>query len=530
MRLRAFLLTSVLLAALTALPATAATLRYAAAGDLVTLDPHSFPDSFTDGMLHNLYERLLTRDRNYQLAPSLALSWTPLSPTRMRLVLRRGVVFHDGSPFTAEDVVFSFARMHRPSSNARNTVAGIREAVKVDDYTVDVITDRPLPTLLQQLAVCAMVSKTWAVKNGVEEPHNYAAGKESFSARHANGTGPYMIQSFEPGVKLVLVSNPRWWGLRDGQATGNVTEAVFRPLRSNATRVAALLSGEVDALIDPPPQDLDRLAGETNLKVMKGLEFRVLYLSFDVSRDELLFSSVKGKNPFKDRRVREAVALSIDTEAIHQKIMRGLSSPTGTVVPKGATGYSEKAAKRTLPDPARAKALLTEAGYPQGFAVTLDCSNDRYILDEQICVAIAGMMSRTGIQTAANLRPKAVFFQKIDVSNRETSLCLLGLGAITADAMIVVDSLLHSHNAPGRGENNTGGLASPKMDALLDSALVELDPAKRNAALEEVQLLMSQEFWAIPIHQQMTPWALRKNIAAIYRPDNFLDLRWVTVN
>ncbi|MEP7157125.1 MAG: ABC transporter substrate-binding protein, partial [Betaproteobacteria bacterium] len=223
--------------------ATAKTLRWAASSDVVTLDPHSTPDSFSDGMLHNLYERLLTRDKNYQVAPSLAVSWTVQSPTRMRFALRSGVTFHDGTPFGADDVVFSLARMRKPTSNHRATLAGIRDAVRIDDLTVDIITEYPLPTLLQQLAAAPMISKVWALKNGVPDPHDYAGNKESFSARHANGTGPFMLKSFESGVRTVFVANPRWWARPANALPAAVTESDFRPIKSNATRMAALLSG-----------------------------------------------------------------------------------------------------------------------------------------------------------------------------------------------------------------------------------------------------------------------------------------------
>ena len=508
--------------------ADAKTLRWSASSDVVTLDPHSTPDSLSDAMLHNIYERLLTRDKSYQVAPSLAVSWTTQSTTRMRFVLRSGVIFHDGTPFTAEDVVFSLGRMRKPTSNHRATLAGIRDAVRIDDLTVDIITDYPLPTLLQQLAAAPMISRAWALKNGVPDPHDYAGNKESFSARHANGTGPFMLKSFEAGVRTVFVSNPHWWG-RTAAVASDVTESDFRPIKSNATRMAALLSGETDLILDPPPQDLEKLTANPQLKIVQGLEHRVLFVSFDGSREELLFSTVKGRNPFRDRRVREAIALSIDGEAIHQKVMRRLSLPTGTVVPKGVIGYSEKAARRVTPDLARAKQLLAEAGYPQGFGVTLDCSNDRYILDEQICVALAGMISKIGVQVSANPRPKAIFFQKVDISNRETSLYMLGVATATGDAMMLLDSVLHTHMPGGLGENNVGGFSSAKIDALLDAARVELDVARRAAQLEEAQLLQNQEFFYIPLHQQITPWAMRRNVNAIHRPDNYLDLRWVTI-
>jgi peptide/nickel transport system substrate-binding protein len=502
----------------------AATLRWSGAGDVVTLDPHSTPDAYSDGVLHNVYECLLARDKNYQLVPALAVSWTTLSPTRTRLVLRSGVLFHDGTSFTADDVVFSLTRLGRPASIHREAVVGISEVVRVDALTVDVVTALPLPTLLPQLAYASIMSKSWLLKNGSGEPHDYAAGKESYSARHANGTGPYAVKQHETGTRLVLVANPRWWGRREG----NITEATLLPIKSSATRMAALLSGETDLVIDPPPQDLDRLGSNAQLKIIKGAENRVLYLSFDLARDRLLFSSVTDRNPFKDRRVREAVALAIDTGALQKKVMRGLSIPTGTLVPSGATGYSAKAGLPLATNLPRARQLLAEAGYPNGFSVTLDCSNDRYVLDEQLCVALAGMISRTGIQVTANPRPKAIFFQKTDVANRETSLFMIGMGAITADAMMPLDSMLHS-TIGNLGGNNTSGIASPKLDALLDAARIELDPGKRNALLEETQMLVRQEFWTIPLHQQIAPWVMRRNIDVVHRPDNYLDLRWVNV-
>jgi peptide/nickel transport system substrate-binding protein len=500
-------------------------LRWSASGDVVTLDPHAPPDTFSDGMLHNIYERLLTRDKDYRLAPSLAVSWTAVSPTRMRFQLRKGVVFHDGAPFTADDVVFSLKRMQRPLSSQRASLAGVIDVVRIDDFTVDVVTERPLPSLLPQLGTAPILCKAWLLKHGAAEPHDYTGGRESYSARHANGTGPYVVRSHDSGVKLVMAANPRWWGQREG----NADEVVFRPISANGTRMAALLSGETDLLLDPPPQDIERVAANPQLKVVKGAEHRVVLLSFDALRDELLFSDVKGRNPFKDRRVREAMALAVDTEAIHQKVMRGLSLPTGTVIPQGVTGYSEKAARRTPPDLERARRLLLEAGYPQGFGVRLDCTNDRYVLDEQICVALAAMIGKIGIRVTAYLQPKALFFQRVDVVRRETSFYMVGVASPTGDAMLVLDSLLHTFGQNGLGENNVGRFSSARIDAVLDAARTELDPVRRDALMEEAQLLQKQEFFYIPIHQQVTPWAMRRNIDAVHRPDNYLDLRWVTV-
>ena len=503
----------------------AKTLRWAGAGELVSCDPAIGTDTAALVFMAHIYERLVTRDREFALQPSLALSWESPSPTTMRFNLRPGVKFHDGTPFTAGDVAFSIARAREPTSLIKSNTVGIKSAMRVDDLTVDIETDGPLPTLLNQLYLIPIMSRAWTVKHGVTGPANYVAGKENYATRHANGTGPFQLKSFESGGKVVLSAHATWWGKREG----NVTEGSYTPIRSNATRLAALVSGEVDLLIDPPVQDLERLRGNTALKLLQIPEPRIILLQFDLGRDELLFSNVKGKNPFKDRRVREAMRLAIDGQALHNKVMRGNSKPIGSMIAKGITGHSELAARPAAFDPVRARKLLAEAGYPNGFGVTLDCTNDRYILDEQICAALATMFSKVGIEASPNPKPKALFFQKIEASKRETSLMLIGYYPTTVDAGALLEGVLHTFNGNGAGDNNTGRYSNPKMDALLQAARVELDSAKRVALLEEIQRLSNEDIAIIPIHQQLPSWAMRHNIDTPARLDNGLDLRWVVV-
>ena len=506
--------------------AHAKTLRWSGAGELVSADPAISTDTAALVFLGHIYERLVTRDRQFTLAPSLAISWETLSPTATRFKLRAGVRFHDGSPFTADDVAFSIARAREPTSLIKSNTVGIKSALRIDDLTVEIHTERPLPTLLNQLYLIPIMSRVWATRNGVTGPANYVGGKENFATRHANGTGPFELKSFESGGKVVLTANLHWWG----KPEGNVTEGIYLPIRSNATRLAALVSGEVDLLIDPPVQDLERLKGNGDLKLLQIPEPRIILLQFDLDRDELLFSTVKGKNPFKDRRVREAIRFAIDSEALHKKVMRGNSIPTTSLIAKGVTGYSEKAAQPARFDPARGRQLLAEAGYPQGFGVTLDCTNDRYILDEQICSALAGMMSRIGIVVSPNPKPKAIFFQKTDASRRETSFMLVGYYPTTVDAMVILDGVLHTYTGRGDGDNNSGRYSNKQMDALIEAARVELDVARRNALMEEILLLHNQDVASIPIHQQLPSWAMRRTIDTPARQDNGLDLRWVVVN
>ncbi len=515
------------LVALSWLPAMAdaKTLRWSGAGELVSCDPAIGTDTAALVFMSHIYERLVTRDRDFALQPSLALSWESLSPTMMRFKLRPGVKFHDGTPFTADDITFSIARAREPTSLIKSNTVGIKSATRVDDLTVDIETDGPLPTLLNQLYLIPVMSRTWAEKHGVTGPANYVGGRENYATRHSNGTGPFQLKSFESGGKVVLNAHAGWWGRREG----NVTEGIYTPIRANATRLAALVSGEVDLLIDPPVQDLERLRGNAALKLLQIPEPRIILLQLDLERDELLFSNVKGRNPFKDRRVREAMRFAIDGEALHKKVMRGNSRPIGSMIAKGITGHSEKAARPNVFDPVRARKLLGEAGYPNGFGVTLDCTNDRYILDEQICAALAGMFSKVGIDATPNPKPKALFFQKTDASKRETSLMLIGYYPTTVDAGALLEGVLHTYNGKGAGDNNTGRYSNPKLDALLLAARVELDSAKRVVLLEEVQLLIKEDIAIIPIHQQLPSWAMRKNVDTPARLDNGLDLRWVVV-
>jgi len=259
------------------------------------------------------------------------------------------------------------------------------------------------------------------------------------TARQANGTGPYTLKSREPDVKTVLVKNPNWWGLKAGRWEGNADEVIYTPIVSDGTRVAALISGEVDLVNDPPPQDVPRLTQTPGIKVLEGTENRIVFIGMDQFRDELLYSNVKGKNPLKDKRVREALYYAVDIEAIKKNTMRGLSAPSGAMLP--STLQTTPEVEKRLPfDRERAKKLLAEAGYPNGFEVTLDCPNNRYINDEKICQALAAMWSQIGVNTKVNTMPRAVYFPKLE--KNDTSMYMLGWGGGTTDATLIDASTL----------------------------------------------------------------------------------------
>ncbi|MBL8510930.1 MAG: ABC transporter substrate-binding protein, partial [Betaproteobacteria bacterium] len=327
-------------------------------------------------------------------------------------------------------------------------------------------------------------------------------------------------------VKTVLKKNPNWWGIKEGRFEGNVDEVVYTPIKSDGTRVAAMLSGQVDFVLDPPIQDMQRLSQDSTLKVLEGRENRVIFIGMDQARDELLYSDVKGKNPFKDKRVRQALYQAVDINALKTSIMRGLAVPTAIVLsnPKAA-GIPDALDKRYPFDLAKAKSLLTEAGYPNGFTVTLDCPNDRYINDEKICVALAGMWAKIGVTVKVAAIPKANYFPK--VQKLDTSLYMLGWGGSTTDAMFTMKPVYHSRNDQGAGEYNWGNYKIASFDALIEQAEGEIDLKKRQEIINKVVQMHNDEVLHIPLHLQVIPWVSRATITVAHRPDNWLEVRWV---
>src|SRR5262249_42344197 len=307
-----------LVAAACAAPAGAATFRVAFQGDLKSLDPYSLNETFTHGMLGNVYEGLTKRDKDLKIIPGLAESWEQVEPTRWRFHLRKGVKFQNGEDFTADDVVFSAERSFKPASDIKTRIqpAGTK-AVKVDDHTVDFILPSPNPILHYEWDTCYIMSKKGAEATTAVEPQPQAGQQLSYAALHANGTGPFIITEHQAGVKTVFKPNPNWWG----KPEHNFDEVIFTTISNDATRVAALLSGDVDWIDPVPLQDIPRVNANPGTQVLTAQELRTIFLGFDQTRDELRASSVKGKNPFKDVRVRKAFYQAIDIEAIKSRVI-----------------------------------------------------------------------------------------------------------------------------------------------------------------------------------------------------------------
>jgi peptide/nickel transport system substrate-binding protein len=522
-----------LLAAL-ALPAGAATFRWSAQGDYLSADPHAQNEGTNNLINDQIFERLVAYDKKLGTIPSLATSWEQKSPTTWRFNLRKGVKFHDGSPFTADDVAFSLERAQQQSSTFKVFAVPLGRARKVDAHTVDIETPEPSPAgvFLQNLHTLRIVSKAWCEKHGVVKPQDFKTGEETYASTRANGTGPFTLVRRESEVVTILRKNPDWWGLREGTGDrrfeGNVDEIVYRPIKSNATRMAALASGELDMVQDPSLQDIPRLKRDPSLRVVEGAENRVIFLVLDQERTELKYSDVKGRNPLKDIRVRKALYHAIDLQAIRDQVMRGLSVPTGAMIPAPSQVFPQLEPRLVAYDPARAKALLAEAGYPNGFTVGLLCPNDRYVNDERICTALAAMFAKVGVKIDLATLPRAQFFQRVD--NFDHSIHLYGWGGAAVDPGFTLTPVIHSRDDKGRGYYNSGRYRDDALDRLIEAIAVELDATRRRAMMGEAFAKVRENVYQIPLHRQVIPWAVRANVKVHHRPDNVVEALWVRVD
>jgi peptide/nickel transport system substrate-binding protein len=513
------------LAVLTCETGQGKTLRWAARGDVQTFDPYSFNENLNNNFSALVYDALVTRDKQLALVPALATSWTLVNETTWRFNLRHGVMFHDGTPLTAADVVFSIERAQQPTSQISQYARALGKPVAIDDFTVELHQDRPNPILLDHLSTVFIMSRAWCLANHVEKPLDFSSKEESFASRHENGSGPYILKSREPAVRTVLERNPHWWK----EFEGNVTELVFTPISSDPTRTAALLSGDVDFVNDPSPQDIDRLANNPALRVSRVTENRVLMFGFDQSRDELLNSNVKGRNPLKDQRVREAIYRAIDAESIRTKIMHGQAITTSCLA-TSAVGCADPALETHPPiDLDRARKLLAEAGYPDGFELTLDCPNDRYVNDREICLSLAPMLGRIGIKLTVDTMLKSVFFRKIE--KLDTSFYLIGWGGGTTDPQIVFEPLVHTFDPKTqKGGNNYGRCSDPELDALIDKVATDMNHDRRVSETAEMLRLQTRMLHYIPLHRPSLNWVSRAAVHPVPSPNDDVHLDWIKID
>ena len=502
----------------------AATLRWAAQNDVLTLDPHSQNHNTTSAILQHSYEGLTRFSKDYQVEGALASEWKAVSPTQVRFTLRKGVKFHDGSPFTADDVVFSFQRIKAPTSNMHAFVAGVKEIKKIDAHTVDLILERPDPILTRTIVGFRIISKAWAEKNKATQPPNFKAKEENYATRNAMGTGPYKITGWQPEQRITLAQNKDWW---DAKNASNVSEVVYSPIKSDQTRVAAFLSGEIDLLTDLPTQDFAKLKADPKHKLIEGNEVRTIFLVMDQGSDEIKGSNIKGANPFKDKRVREALSLAIDRQGIQRAIMRGLSLPAMTMLAPGVNGHNPQLDAAPKADPERAKKLLAEAGYANGFEVPLNCPNNRYVNDEEVCQAIVSMWARIGVKAKLGTESFASYSPKLQ--NFEFPLFLYGWGVNTFDALYTLQALAHTRTGGADGNNNYWKLSDGRLDTLITDIKIEMEPVKRNALINAVQQRIKDETYFIPLHHQVRPWAMKPSVTSLHRADDKPEARFTSI-
>ncbi|MET4104345.1 peptide/nickel transport system substrate-binding protein [Roseovarius sp. MBR-78] len=519
------LLTAALLAG-TTLSASAETMRWARAGDSLTLDPHAQNEGPTHTLAHQIYEPLIIRDTTGAFEAALATDWAPKAddPNVWVFTLRQGVTYHDGAAFTAEDVVFSINRAKSEQSRMKELLASVVEVRAVDDHTVEFVTDGPNPILPSNLTNLFIMDSGWAEANGVVKVQDMDGGETTFAATNANGTGAYKLLSREPDVKTVMTRNEDYWG--KGQFPLEVSEIVYTPIQNAATRVAALLSGEVDFIQDVPVQDLQRVAGTDGLVVKTAPQNRTIFFGLNQGPDDIPNDNVEGKNPLADVRVREAMNLAINRDAIRQVVMRGQSQPAGIIAPPFVNGWTA-AMDTPRTDLARAKALMEEAGYGDGFSIQLDCPNDRYINDEAICQAAVGMFGQIGITVNLDAKPKAQHFPLI--SSGGTDFYMLGWGVPTYDSEYIFNFLVHTRGEE-RGSWNGTGYSNPALDAKIVSLASETDLEARNATIAEIWNTVQDEVLYLPIHHQVLNWGMTDKMGIEVSPEDDPKVKYFTVN
>jgi len=397
------------------------TIKWSMKGDSLTLDPHAQNEGPTSMVARQVYEALVTRGIDMSIGPQLATDWKATNPTTWVFNLRQDVIFHNGDKMTAEDVVFSLLRAQQPTSDFKEYISTVTSVKALDDYTVEIQTREPNPILLNQLTNIFVMSKKWATDNFSIVPQNYDASQENFASSNAMGTGPFEITLREANTKTVFKKNKKWWG----NVEHNLDSIELLPIANAATRVAALLSGELDIVTDAPVQDLDRIGSSADHKVISVEQMRTIFLGMDQAVDQLR-SGNTGDNPFKNKEVRQALYQAIDIEAIKEKVMRGLSSPAGIITFPGVTGYTKELDKRLPYDVEVAKKLLADAGYPDGFDVELRCPNDRYVNDEAICTAVVGMFGKIGVNVSLNSQTKSKHFKELKMT-KVIFICLDGV-------------------------------------------------------------------------------------------------------
>ena len=505
--------------------AEARTFRWSATTDPQTMDPHAVNAAPVLGFLNNVYEGLVRRGPDMRIEGALAQRWEALGSDGWRFHLRRDVRFHDGSAFTAEDVLFSYERAASKEADTASWFAPVERVEVVDDHTIDFRTRAPNPIFPDSIANFMILDKGWAEKHGAQRP---AKEGGNFATLNANGTGAFRLATREPGLRTVLEPFEGWWG----KAEHGITRAEFTPIQNPATAVAALLSGSIDMTESVPIQDAARLAASPGVKIMQGLEARVIMLGFAHAAEHARTPGSDGQpvpNALRDLRVRQAIAHAVDVEAIRRTIMRGAAEPASQLVSADMRGYSKAHAARPARDPAKARALLAQAGYEKGLALEFKCTNDRYLNDESVCQAIVSMLAQVGITARLDAMPVRNYWSELRKSAFD--LYLVGWSPGTFDAEHPIRFLAATKDdAKKLGSWNFGGYSNARVDELLPRIQSELDETVRQRMLDESAKLLQDELAYLPLYVEPLVWGARANVTVVQRPDAFFILRWVRLD
>lgn len=505
---------------------SAETLNWARSGDSLTMDPHAQNEGPTHALASQIYESLVQRDMSGNIVAALATEWSPSKsdPNVWEFKLREGVKFHNGADMDSEDVVFSFNRAMSPDSDMKELLSSVKEVRATGKYGFEIVTDGPNPIMPSNLNDIYIMDKGWAEANNAVKVQDFEGGEDTFSAKNTNGTGPYTLVSRVPDSKTVLEAFDGYWG--KGEFPLEITKINYTPIKNAATRVAALLSGEVDFVQDVPVQDLGRVDADAKLKVIKAPQNRVIFFGMNQGDADLKNDNVEGKNPFADKRVRQAMNMAINRDAIQKIVMRGQSIPAGVAMPPFVNGWTK--ALDTIPSGgvAEAKKLMADAGYGDGFTITLQCPNDRYINDEAICQAAVGMFSQIGVKVDLDAKPKAQHFPEI--GNLTTDFYMLGWGVPTYDSEYIFNFLMHTKGEK-RGSWNGTRYSNADMDAKIVSLASETDLAKRNATIGEIWKQVQEDVLYLPIHHQVLNWGMANKVDTPVSPDDRARFKYFKV-
>jgi peptide/nickel transport system substrate-binding protein len=492
-------------------------LRIGLANDPTAMDPHYHNLSPNNSLLSHIFERLVDQDERQRLVPGLAESWKAIDATTWEFKLRKNVKFHDGTPFTADDVIFTFERA--PNVEGSPSSFGIyskgKTLTKVDDHTLHFKTAEPYPLMPNDVAQIFIVSRKHGA--GAKTP-DYNSGKAAI------GTGAYRYVEYTPGNRIVVQRNEQYWGQKPMWQ-----RVVFRGIKSDPSRVAALLAGDVDLIEEVPATDMERLKKEPKVTVAQTVSNRIIYLHLDHFRDDSPFVRAKDgapiKNPMRDKRVRVAISKAIDRDAIVSRVMEGVAIKAGQLLPEGFFGVSPKL-KPVAYDPNGAKKLLAEAGVPNGFRLTIHSPNDRYPNDAKIAEAVGQMLSRIGIDTQVVTMTQGVFFRDASTGSPDKgpkfSFILVGWGSGTGEASSPLKSLLATFDRDkGMGASNRGRYSNPQVDKLINDALATVDDAKRADLLARATEVAIDDVGIIPLHYQVNTWGMRRGFSYKPRTDEY---------